>query len=423
MMALCAVTVVCIACVTHDADILETGVLRHDSAGVEVVINLDSAVDTLSTITTELFRIGVADGAENQQFFGIRGIAAMSDGSLIVANNGTASIRLITYGGRDIRQLGRRGFGPGEFQAVYRPAVWGDSIHVSDDRRLYGTLLDKGGNVLATWRTLMSDGSLVEVLRGTSGGWIVEQLPFLNRGRANVGAEFRDPILIGRVSTLELQTLANLASDQLRVAIDPITSQPSTRLIGMATVEGVVLNSPFFEPIPHYAASSRHVYASNGQHYAIDVFDIEGNLVRKVARRYTPVAISPTDIEEVLRRASQYYSDPRHRGSDLRSIYRARAAMPHTPELPVTGRILVAEDETFWVERVDVARDPAAYEWSVGPPRATYWDAFTGAGVFQHMVRLAPEFTPHVLDGTVVVGVARDSLNVEYVVALRVSSR
>ena len=109
-------------------------VLR-DSAGVSIIsIDLDkprgSRLSALPVVA-----IGDSD-VEREQLFRVTSVARLGDGSIVVANNGTSSLKIFDRTGRFLRELGRRGQGPAEFGNIER--VWilpGDTIVAADSRR------------------------------------------------------------------------------------------------------------------------------------------------------------------------------------------------------------------------------------------------------------------------------------------------
>ena len=82
-------------------------------------------------------------------------------------------------------------------------------------------------------------------------------------------------------------------------------------------------------------------------------------------------------------------------------------------------------DSTLWVSRPDVNASPAqlAYQWSKGPGfRAdpSQWDRFDASGRFLGSVRFPVDFSIRSIHASGILGVMRDSLDVEYIVKLRV---
>jgi hypothetical protein len=164
------------------------------------------------------------------------------------------------------------------------------------------------------------------------------------------------------------------------------------------------------------------MHIARGWPYLVDIYDLDGHLLRRISRVHTPVRIKGDHVREYLRRAEAYYGSPNHKGMDLRSGEKKRAAMPRVGFLPVTSRLLIDRaNGAIWVERADLLSDPVTFEWTEGaPPRPSYWDVFDSVGVFQHMVRLPARYTPRAIRAHRIYGVLRDENDVEYIVAYEV---
>jgi hypothetical protein len=128
----CALVVVLSGC----QDARQSGGAFRDSAGITIVESTDSAwardnrwsVDTLPLV--DLTRTG--DDAKHE-FFNATDAARLSDGSIIVADDGTDEIRIFSADGAYLRTVGRKGDGPGEFQRLDQVfALPGDSILAYD---------------------------------------------------------------------------------------------------------------------------------------------------------------------------------------------------------------------------------------------------------------------------------------------------
>ena len=93
------------------------------------------------------------------------GGAVASDGTLLVADGGSLSIRLFDASGDLIRSVGREGAGPGEFQSVPWARQCGvDSLFVWDPIAARVTVLGKEGQVSRQFR-LPGNPALVECSR------------------------------------------------------------------------------------------------------------------------------------------------------------------------------------------------------------------------------------------------------------------
>jgi hypothetical protein len=157
-----------------------------DSAGVRIAQNRSPAwPDGVGWRVGELeASIGVAAGAPEHQLFRVFDATRLSDGTVVVANSGTAELRFFARDGTFIRSVGRAGGGPGEFSQantiralVHRP---GDSLLTWD---VYGqklSLFDPAGRFVRDarlsisgrmyfWRRVFPDGTLLMALINPDG--------------------------------------------------------------------------------------------------------------------------------------------------------------------------------------------------------------------------------------------------------------
>lgn len=124
----------------------------RDSAGIEIVESTRprwSDSDAWRVESAPGLNLSASGSGPNHEFFRVRGMRRLSDGSLAVANAGSNEVRLYSADGSHIASLGGEGDGPGEFRAIVGFDNAGDSLIVLDasgrvtffapDRALLGT--------------------------------------------------------------------------------------------------------------------------------------------------------------------------------------------------------------------------------------------------------------------------------------------
>jgi 6-bladed beta-propeller len=383
-----------------------------DSAGIELVRNLGSAVDTTGAELSLELRIGGSDGPAEHLFHRISDVRTDTAGKIYVAD-GTRSVRAYDARGTFLRRFGGPGSGPGEFTQVGDLFVWRDTIHVADVRQFRGYLFDTAGTVIGAYRGLLPDGSRLTPFAGGPGGWIVEDNAFRSRRTSyRVGVETRSThrIVILDPSKLQEATGSRAAADSL---LQPVTSYAGRRWIGIRSEEGPFITAapPLFEPVPSRTSDARgFVYVAYGLPYVIDAFDGHRGLVRRITRAHDPVPVDDALVDELLARARACEPED--------SYWRAAADLPRTGYLPAIDAIRASPEGWLWVRRADVDPEPAAAPCPAAraEPPPPYWDVFDPAGRFQSTIRLPPRFSLHQPLAGAVLGVLRDELGVEYVV-------
>ena len=405
-----------------------SGVAVTDSAGVRIVHNNNTALDTTAVELVEVLRIGIVDGPDEYQLYNVHDIAVDDEGRLFVPNEGSMSIRVYSREGRFLREFGHAGSGPGEFRRISMPILWRDTVFAYDPDRWQGSLFDTTGTLLASFRYNFHEWGTLSFVAATERGWIVQQHVF-NRERegAAVGREVRDTTRLAMIEPRLLPTIAYMTLAEVDQQVRTVVRYPGMRTFGMYGREGnagpmaVLMNPPFFEPQPHPAVSGDgQVFVARGYPYVVDVFDLDGRHVRSIRRAHTPVPITDEHIKRLLAHVDAHYDTIGRREMNLRRRYHAQASFPRIGFLPVTSRVIADDAGGFWVQRVDIVADPVDVEWPRGARPPTYWDVFDAEGGFRHTVRLPPRFTLRVVRDSTAYGLLRDDLDVQYVVAYHV---
>ena len=153
----------------------------QDSAGVRVATSNQPAWTSGAgwrVDTVPLLDIGTIEGDLAYQLFRVRGAVRLNDGVIIVANAGTHQLRMYGGDGEHIRDVGRRGEGPGEFQSLNWLGLYHrDSLVAWDASSRRVSVFDRNGtfvrsmslNVRGAVRGVFDDGAVLieeSVVRG-----------------------------------------------------------------------------------------------------------------------------------------------------------------------------------------------------------------------------------------------------------------
>jgi hypothetical protein len=356
--------------------------------------------------------IGTAEGEPAYEFSRVGSIAVGNDGTIFVANGATSSIRLFTPQGKFIRELGRRGNGPGEFQGVRLLQVMGDTLLLFDAGLQRTTLLDLSGKVLATWRNGFDSQTRAEVVTtaSLSGGWLIYRYQ-TNRN------------VVGQASSSPIEfTFTTEPQKGWQAASRPIASVPFIRSIGIATPGGVSSGIPLFEPEGRFAADNRGLlYLADGYDYRIDVYDATGKRIRTMTRPHQPVPITDKLIAAYRKEVSMYFDTAKAKAGEWQIDKAAREAkgrLPTRAHLPAIGVMYVSQRGPVLVERPDLRPDPLLPELPAGlnKPQPAIYDLFDPSGRFLGSVRFGANFRARAVTENAILGVERDELDVEHVV-------
>jgi len=146
-----------------------------DSAGVTIVEYAAWAPESLpwSVGGEPLVQIGALEGEDAYQFDQIGGVGRLSDGSIVVANGGTQELRYFDRTGRHLRTTGRKGEGPGEFQALGLLVVLpGDTVAVYDWNQRRISYFDAAGTFARSISFQYPAGVPFPAGRFADGGWL-----------------------------------------------------------------------------------------------------------------------------------------------------------------------------------------------------------------------------------------------------------
>ena len=407
-----------------------------DSAGVLLVRNDGdpAAMDSAAVEPVEILRIGVVDGAPEYQFDQLAAIHATDDGRIFAINGGTRTIRVYDVQGRFLREFGGKGGGPHEFQSLHGLFVRGDTVVAlgSDKVAVFDTL----GDLRSSWSTRreMPASASVGELQGSAhvflAGWdslgwraIVRKYDYSKR--YEIGRAYRDTTDQFRIDIMTGQLL----DDSM-----PALIAPQVRYAIFERGEGALAERLWeAHPVEAPGPNGRR-YSSDGLSYVIDVHDSTGRLERRITRAHSPVPLGEPELNSFRDRMQARFDsfpNPHARsGAWERAMYLEKIpALGHPPSLQAIGQIMPMSDSTIWVSRPDLRVDPVdvAYESrrrmafmafrGTGPQQ---WDRFDREGRYLGSVIIPAGIAVRQYRATELIGVRRDSLDVEYIVRLRV---
>jgi hypothetical protein len=396
-----------------------------DSAGIELVRNHYRGFDTMAVTMVEDLRIGTLDGDEQYQFFRIVGINVDAMGRILVANAGTSTIRVFDSEGRYVREIGKKGEGPGEFREVTTPIVWRDTIAVSDQEAMRFSLFDTTGTFLTSWPMLTTEQRALFPVGASEAGWAVWMIPFgVARPERRPGDVTIDTTRVGRLDPLSLMMASQRGSAFVDSVVHSVLFWEGTPITWVQGDEGLAGFMPLFTQNRWWAVDGTgRFYLSAGLRYQIDIFGLDGRLERRISRDFEVIPVTDGLVDEYIGRLQEATLALPPSPFDRVGSARRRAGVTRSEHLPPTRRIFVSAAGELWVERLDVHPDISNWENIPGVTQTHYYyDVFDADGRYEFTVNPPERFVPRWIGKDVVLGIQRDEQDVEYVARYRLVS-
>lgn len=347
-------------------------------------------------------RIGAVDGPPEYQLTRVVFAGRLSDARIVVFDGGSSELRWFGPDGEFRSRAGGQGEGPGEFLSVVSAAVTPqDSVVLYDFRNQRLTWYGPDGALGRTLRVELHPSMSLVPLRDER-VVIAEERPALNLG----GAEYnyaRDSVRIMVTGSMSrpLDTLMHRAGREAATWVEYTDGRPTgTRQFGL----------PFGHPTLVGAAAEGIVLLESGRSELAFLND-EGQVVRLAHRTDvdTPT-LSAALRQEYVRNAVQ---SARERGVPEQVAQAgAEGLLDVIPEghrvSPFDRMVTDAVSGEIWV------RD-YLFEWNAGGIQ--HWTVHDSLGQVLGRIAIPPGLDVMQVGSDFVVGVERDQLGVEYVVA------
>lgn len=261
----------------------------------------------------------------------ITGATRLPDGRILVADVGSAPLRMFAPDGRQEAVRARDGSGPGEFEYLARLFACGDSLYAYDIGGRRVSALTPEGRFLRHFRFSIPEGQQAPYLSAcTPDGRFVH----IGWGVApTVAAVHRDTVPVWVTATPEGSP----------AVIDTV---PGSERWGQTYNGRVVGSRPLpFGKQPHVAAGRTRLYLATGDGFTVRVYDREGQRLPTTLTASVPAApVSPDDIREIIE------AEVRNDGEQYRrGIEREFGSITYPAvHAPITALLVDAADH-LWV--------------------------------------------------------------------------
>lgn len=353
------------------------------NSGVVVVRNPepDHWVPPAPWTLEEDLRIGSVGSSGPEEFADIRDVTVDERGFLYVSHLLPAEIRVFDTDGGFVRRIGREGEGPGELQRPWK-LEWGPqgNLWVADGANSRFEVFDTAG-------AYVDSHQYVPGMYGYGDRWGEDGLLYTNMARR--GFPFHLFIVRRRLVDGDLVRVDSVPAFGFEQgeAVPVTFERDGRRFTAMAPV-------PFQSRRIAFLDAGRGWWLSDrGSAYRVARLDPEGDTVMVVEQPYAPVPVSDGDVEQAMSRL----------GSASQSL-RDRLPAVHPPVEELIG----GSDGSLLVRRQG--------------PQGPVLDVFSPEGVYQGAVPWPglERLTIHLATDSVLYGVARNEVDAQFVVRLRI---
>lgn len=316
----------------------------------------------------------------------------------MIANSGSAEIRVFDSEGDWMRTLGGEGDGPGEFRSVdWIGRVDGDTLLAFDTGRrrltLFGPERDVARTVTLEGASGLPMGSVAPLPDGTYVvGWDTGDVwTRVEDGTVNAGETARSSAV-----------LLHYSHDG--TVLDTVGAFPGFEAALRDRRGQVRPSRPPFGRGFSYAAGGDHVFVGTHERFTIDAYAPDGRLVRSVRRPGLDLSVTSSRVDSLLElvlaaadndRQRRYYHDLFRNG-------------PLPEKRSAFGRMLVDPAGNLWVG-----------EYSYRPLPSPRWYVFDPDGSFVAQVDVPSGLSVTEAGDDYVLGVRRGSLGVQRVELFR----
>ena len=368
-----------IACASDPRSANTTAV--RDSAGVRIVENLAPSIEpTWRLSDLPSLSIGTLDGLAPYSFNQVSSVMRLGDGRLLVAQE--AELRYFDAEGRHLHTAGGAGQGPGEFGRIRSVRPCGAGLIATDLLVLRVSLLDmEGGFIRAVDAPEPVAGALPDVVRCLDGEPVYS---VWTRGSGERATVSRDPLSLVRF-------VGGGAHDTLAVVPGLERFDGLTRPFGRTTV---------------YALEDTVLHLADTGECEIRSYDLDGELRRIVRCAAEGGRVTDADVAAIR---EQYTAGVPPRMLETEILPRLNA-VPFPETKPTVADLRADAVGRLWLRPFDQpSDDPATRD---GP---TSWWIFDTDGSYLGTIAMPAGLTIHHIGANEILGVWRDSMEIEYV--------
>lgn len=351
---------------------------------------------------------GGAGGPPITLFNRIVGVVRLSTGQIVVADGGSAELRMFDPTGRQGRVIGRPGSGPGEFRQLFALFLGPADTIIAYDVVQGFHILDERG----VYRRTITYG------RGTSTPLHLWPYGWLSGGYQ----------LSGGVLPHDQASTGRLRDSMTFFRVDPAGSHPEKLFTFPAFDFGMVSGGPkqlvVFSPTIAVAVWPNRMCVGFGERYEIRCDDLSRRVTTTIRHDVVQKQVPTAAIE---RYKGLVRMEPIQGSAIIPPRVRARREdflrwTTFAKKQPVFAQFVAGPDGELWVRRYDIDVDvPLVDPMLERSKTPSTWDVFAGNGRWVATVRVPARFRVFQAGKGYLLGVRVDDDDVEHVSMLSVS--
>lgn len=163
-----------------------------------------------------------------------------------------------------------------------------------------------------------------------------------------------------------------------------------------------------------FASDGSTFFTGYGDEYSIRAYSSDGRLNRLIRRSWTAAPVTPADIDQFVEEWGKRWI--RTTGAEAESERRDLRDDPYAATVPAFSQLIVDGTGRLWVREAHLADVAVAGQWGMYPLDQSVWNVFDPEGRWLGDVTMPARFHAKDIGADYVLGVARDSLDVQTVV-------
>lgn len=303
-----------------------------------------------------LLELGTAEGDSTQQLYEVRGAVRLADGSVAIANRGTAQVLFYSAAGERVATAGRRGGGPGEFTSMGPIQALGDTVAVFDYESRHVTYFDRTGGLVRNVQLQTPEGVYPPQFVGQ-----------LANGRILAKALVARPLTGARTSGIRRDSVQLWLFDPLGVPVQQLGSFAGPALAVSVRTRGdaAAITLAYYPFYPDFIAATdgQRVVAAETDSARAFVFDGAGTAGTPLRWDAQPRP-APEDLLVKYEQNQLALLRDRSLEPELRRTVRE---IPRPALVPVIDRTIVDAFGWTWLREYDEAGEGAS-SWLIFPP-------------------------------------------------------